>query len=106
RFGNLFLNTFQQRFKGRECYMVDPYLNDDDFNMEYYKAKNIVPIKSDYKDFIEDYKGWYDLNKGDFVTENTNVFYDTRGIGINRRLQQKLKPFLIPLNNTYASEFI
>src|SRR5690606_8920170 len=24
RFGNLFLNTFQQRFKGREFYMVDP----------------------------------------------------------------------------------
>ncbi len=106
KFGNLFLNKFDDKMKGRKYYVVDPYIADDEFNLKYYCSKNITPIKTDYQGFIGDYQKWYLDNKQKLTKKKTNIFFDSKGHQINPHLQNKIKPFLTPLNDTYVSHFI
>lgn len=100
-FGKLFLNDFGGKLKGRECFLVDPFLNDDEFNLSYLKSKNIIPIKSDVKEFIDSYHYWYVKDVEFNGKPRVNVFKRLNGSNLDDNLQHRLRPFIIPLNNSY-----
>src|SRR5690606_10610306 len=52
-FGRLLLNKFDEKFDERGYYLLDPFINEDEFNLNYYTSKNIKVIKSFSNLFFE-----------------------------------------------------
>lgn len=101
RFGNLFLNKFQNNLLGRHHYLVSPQIDTSDFNLEYLKSKRITPIKTDFKSFIEDYYTWHEANKDKYTKKLKNRFELPNKTTITYHLSNQLEKFIIPINNSY-----
>lgn len=105
RFGNLLLNRFNEKLKGKECYLVDPFAKDDQFNLSYMESKNITLIKTSTEDFINEYHDWTQQNHAEIGKKNL-LFKDTKGIRIDSYLQAKLDPFLKQIDNSFQYDKI
>jgi len=106
KFGELFLNKFSNKLKGREFYVVDPFIKDDEFNLSYLSTKNIIPIKTSIQDFINDYSSWFNEVNEFKGNAKVNLFKNLSGANIPQYLQHKLRSFIIPINKTYNSKRI
>lgn len=106
RFGSLFLNLFRKELGNREIYLLNPHIDESDFNLKYLKANNILPIKNSFEDFLKDYQLWADKNSSLVRESHKNGFSELNGEKISWDLQRKISPFLLPLNELYNSDDI
>jgi len=106
RFGSLFLNLFRKELGNREFYLLNPHIDDSEFNLKYLSANNIIPIKDSFANFLEGYKMWTDKNLSLLKDYKNNIFREKNGVGISLDLQRRVSSFLLPLNETYNSSEI
>jgi hypothetical protein len=102
-FGKLFLNKFEEKFDERGYYLLDPFIENEEFILNYYSAKRIKIIKSFSNLFFEKYATWL-LNKT--APHKGNIIYNNLGKSINSHLQLKLRIFLRPINLNYDNKII
>jgi hypothetical protein len=102
-FGRLLMNKFDEKFDERGYYLLDPFIDEDEFNLSYYSSKNIKIIKSYSNIFFEKYSTWL-LTKA--TKHKKAIIFNNLGKNINSHLQLKLNPFLKPINHSYENKFI
>ncbi|APD06590.1 hypothetical protein UJ101_01061 [Flavobacteriaceae bacterium UJ101] len=102
RFGDLFLNMFQEKLVGRNHYLVSPDIDTSEFYQDYWSSKKITPIKKDYKTFIDDYSKWYDANKDKYNSKSRNRYVLPNNTKINFHLSSQLEYFIVPINDNYS----
>lgn len=101
KFGEMFLNKYTEKLKLRESYLIDPYAKDDEFNINYFKTKNIKIVKLSAKDFFTKYDNWCSTYNRSINKNNQIKFVN--GNDISGYLQNRLKSFLIPINDSYKT---